>query len=364
MKRVMLLLLAALAAGCGAKDADRGKGEAPAVVSGVTVKTVDSATVPEELEVLGTVRAKNGAAIAARITGIVKAVRVKSGDRVSRGQLLLELEATENSAAAAAADAALAEARQGLEEARSRREMARLTYGRYEKLFQEQAVTRQEFDVRRTEQAVADQGFLGAEARLARAKEEARAATAVAGHARIVSPLSGVVTARPAEPGMTVFPGTVLVTVEEGGEYRLEANAPESLLHTIKMGDTVRVALEGAPAMVTGRVVESAPSVDPSSRTFPVKVSLSGPGITSGAYGRAWFAIGSRSGIMVPGSAVFERGALTAVWVVSPDKTARMRLVKVGRSFGDRVEVLAGLSAGEQVVVAGGEKVTDGAKLQ
>lgn len=364
MIQVMLLLMAALLAGCGAKEADRGKGPAQALVTGVTVQRVESATIPEELEVLGTVRAKNGAAIAARIAGTVTGVRVKAGDRVSRGQLLLEIEAVEGMAGAAAATASVTEAQQGLEEARSRRDLARVTFGRFEKLFQEQAVTRQEFDVRRTELAVADQGVAQAEARLARAREESKAAASVAGHGRVTSPLSGVVTARPAEVGMTVFPGTLLVTVEEGGEYRLEANAPESLLRQVKPGDTVRVAIEGSGAPAPGRVVEVVPSVDPASRTFPVKIAISVSGVTSGAYGRAWFATGSRTGIMVPPSAVFERGALTAVWVVAPDRTSRMRLVKTGRRTTDTVEILAGLSVGEQVVVAGGEKVTDGVKVQ
>jgi RND family efflux transporter MFP subunit len=360
---MLLLLLLLLAGGCGSGP-EQGTRGVPPVVSGVTLQAVASVAVPEELEVLGTVRAKHGATLAARISGTVREVRVTAGDRVSRGQLLLELEAAERSAGAAAAAAGVEEARQGVEEARSRRDMARITHERYEKLLHEQAVTRQEFDQRRTERTVAEQSLARAEARLERALEDSRAAATVAGHARIVSPVAGVVTARPAEPGMTVFPGTPLVTVEEGGDYRLEVNVPEALLATVKVGDTVRVALEGAAAMATGRVVEVAPAVDPASRTFPVKISLSAAGVTSGAYGRAWFATGSRSGILVPPAAVFERGALTAVWVVNAERIARMRLVKTGRTVDGRVEVLAGLSAGEQVVVAGGEKVTAGARIQ
>jgi multidrug efflux pump subunit AcrA (membrane-fusion protein) len=67
---------------------------------------------------------------------------------------------------------------------------------------------------------------------------------------------------------------------------------------------------------------------------------------------------------MVPRQAVFERGALTAVWVVDAGKVARMRLVKPGRMLGDKVEILSGLSAGEKVVVGGVEKVSDGANVE
>lgn len=364
MKKILVLLLAGALAGCGKSGNEQGTASAHPVVSGVTVQNVADSAVPDELEVLGTVQAKNGAVMAARIAGTVTAVKVKPGDRVGRGQLLLELEAAEGEAGAAAASAAMEEARQGLEEAKSRRDLAQVTYGRYEKLFQEQAVTRQEFDVRRTELAVAEQAVKRAESRLQRSREESRSASAIASYRRIVAPLPGVVTARPAEVGMTVFPGTPLVTVEEGGSYRLEVNVPESLKGKVALGDAVRIALEGVAGDASGRVIEVAPSVDPANRTFPVKIGLSSAGISSGTYGRAWFVTGKRTAVLVPSSALFERGALTAIWVVGPDHLARMRLVKAGKRSGDMVEVLAGLSSGEQVITAGGEKVTDGAEIQ
>ena len=63
-------------------------------------------------------------------------------------------------------------------------------------------------------------------------------------------------------------------------------------------------------------------------------------------------------------SAVIERGNLTSVWVVDSQNVARMRLVKPGKTIGDRVEILSGLSAGERVVVSGAEKVSEGAKVE
>lgn len=351
-------------AGCGTKGNEKGAGVPPPVVRGVAVETVKSSTVPELLEAVGTVRARNAALLAARVPGTVTALYAREGDRVAKGKLLLTLEAAESTAAAAGARAAVEEAERGVEEARARKTLAEATYERYRKLFAEQAVTRQEFEGRQTEREVAVQGLARAEARLVQAREGARAAGTLAGYTRVVAPLSGIVTGKAAELGMTVFPGTPLLTVEEEGNYRLEAAAPETLAGKVRPGDRVGVAVEGVAAPLDGRVAEVVPLVDPASRTFTVKLDIAATGLRSGMYGRASFPFGSRTGLLVPKGALVERGALTSVWVVGKDNVARMRLVKSGRSVGEKVELLSGLSDGERVVVGGVEKVVDGCKIE
>ncbi|WP_298433226.1 efflux RND transporter periplasmic adaptor subunit, partial [Geobacter sp.] len=211
---------------------------------------------------------------------------------------------------------------------------------------------------------VADQAVERAAARLAAAREGARAAGVVAGYTRITSPLAGVVTAKQAERGMTVFPGTPLLTVEEGGSFRLEAAVPESGIGRVKVGARVPVAIEGGGVAATGRVAEVVPAADPGSRTFTVKIDLDGAGLKSGMFGRVFIPSGERQGIAVPKGAVVERGALTSVWVVDGGGIVRMRLVKCGKPLGERVEILSGLSAGDRVVTGGMEKVTEGARIQ
>jgi RND family efflux transporter MFP subunit len=170
------------------------------------------------------------------------------------------------------------------------------------------------------------------------------------------------VVAKQVEAGQTVFPGTPLVKVEGEDGFRLEVAAAEALLGRVKLGDQIGIAVPGAP--MTGLISEIVPMVDPVSRTFTVKVDLPAKGLRSGTYGKALFRVGSRQGIAVPAAAVVERGALTSVWTVTREGIARLRLVKLGAVMGDRIEVLSGLSAGELIVTAGAEKVTDGAKVQ
>jgi RND family efflux transporter MFP subunit len=349
--------------GCGKKEHGETPKVAPQVIKGVKTQQVVEATVTDQLEATGTVKAKNSAVVAARIPGAVNSVLVKEGDRVAKGKLLLTIEAHESMAGAAAASAGVDEASRGVEEAQSRKRLADITFDRYQKLLAEQAVTRQEFDGRLAEKEVAAQGLARAQARLIQAREGARAASAVAGYTKITAPLTGIVTAKQAEVGMTVFPGTPLLTVEEEGNYRLEVAAPESVLGKIRPGQQLTAVLDGAGELA-GRIAEIVPAVDPVTRTFTVKVDIAGKGLRSGSYGKAMIPVGTRKGLNIPRTAILERGALTSVWVVGGDNIARMRLVKVGGATGNQVEILAGLSAGELIVAAGAEAVVDGVKLE
>lgn len=358
----MALLLIASTFGCGKNEEPAASGApAPVTVQGATVATLSAESIPETLEAVGTVRARNSALISSRIAGSVGGVYAKEGDRVGKGKLLLSIEAAESWAAAAGALSGAEEARRALEEARSRKRLADATFERYRRLFAEQAVTRQEFEQRQSEQEVASEGVARGEARLNQARQSAKAAGTVAGYGKVVSPVSGVIVAKQVEAGQTVFPGTPLFTVEGEEGFRLEAAAPEGLLGKVKPGDRVAISVEGAPQ--SGRVAEVVPLVDPASRTFTVKIDLPARGMRSGSFGKALFPVGSRRGIVVPAAAIVERGALTSVWAVSPAGIARLRLVRLGRTLEGRVEVISGLSAGERIVTAGADRVTDGAKL-
>jgi RND family efflux transporter MFP subunit len=355
-------LLMVMMLGCGKQKVEAEAPAPPAVVRGASVATVSLEAIPELQEAVGTVKARNSAQVAARIAGSVSGVYVKEGERVARGKLLVAIEAAESGAAAAGAASGVEDALRAVEEARSRQKLADATFERYRRLFAEQAVTRQEFEVRQMEQEVAAQGVSRAEARLGQSRQGARAAGTIAGYGKVVSPISGVVVAKPVEAGQTVFPGTPLVTVEGEGGFRLEVAAGEGLLGKVQPGDQVGIAVEGAPA--TGRVSEIVPIVDPGSRTFTVKIDVPAQGLRSGNFGKAFFRTGARQGIAVPAAAIVERGALTSVWAVSKEGIARLRLVKLGSPLGSRVEVVSGLSAGERIVTAGAEKVTDGAKVE
>ena len=361
------LLAAAALAGCGngEKGAEKPKPAMTAVVKGVTLETVASSAVPETLEVAGTVKARTSAVVSARVPGSITELRVREGDRVRKGQLLAQLDAVENAASAAAAVAGIDEARQGLDEAASRKKLADATFERYHNLYTEQAITRQEFDNKKTEQELAARGVDRAKARLLQAREGSRAATAMAGYTRIIAPIAGVITSKPADLGSSVFPGQPLLTIEDEGNYQLELAVPESIAPAVKPGTAVQVILDTLESSFDAKISEVVPSADPASRTFIAKIALPLKGLRSGMFGRGAIRLAtSVNSLMVPRKAVVERGAMTSVWVVEKDGITRMRLVKVGRTAADRVEILSGLSTGERLVVKGLEKIHEGSKVE
>ena len=363
---VTILLTAAVAAGCSKKHEEVKAETAPvAVVKGVSLETVKSAAVPELLDVVGSVRARTSAVVSTRIPGTVSVLRVREGDRVKKGQLLAQLDAQENQATAAVATAGIDEARRGLDEALSRKKLADTTFDRYQNLLKEQAVSRQEFDVRQTEKDMAAQGVARAEARLKQAQEGAKASNTMSDYTKIIAPISGIIASKQADLGATVFPGQPLMTIEDDGSYQLELALPENVATKVKPGSPLQVTLDAIGSSFAARIAEIVPTADPGSRTFMAKIALNQKGLKSGMFGRGAISLGTTvNGITVPKKAVLDRGALTMVWTVDKDNIARMRIVKVGRETGDRVEILSGLSDGDRVVVSGAEKVTEGAKVE
>ncbi len=362
----MMALLSLTTANCSTKrDLEKSDAAPAPIIKGVELETLKTGTVPDTLEVAGTVRARTSATVSSRIAGTISVLRVREGDRVRKGQVLAQLDAQENMATAASATAGVEEAHRGVDEALARKRLADATFERYKRLFNEQAVTRQEFDTKQTEKELADQGVARAEARLQQAREGARAATVMADYTRIVAPISGVISAKPVDLGATVFPSQPLMTIEDEGSYLLELALPESRPPWLGPATPVQVTLDALNSSFSARIAEVVPAADPASRTFVAKVNLNRKGLKSGMFGRGTINLGSgANGQTVPKKAVVERGALTSVWVVDKENIARMRLVKVGKNSGERVEVLSGLSDSERVVVNGAEKVVEGAKIE
>lgn len=350
--------------------------EAP--VRGVEVMAVQTESVADTFEAVGTVKARQSAALSSKITGTIIGVSVREGDRVKKGQTLVEIDSRELRAELRAAQAALEEANAAIKAgesavsaARGQRELAAATFERYQPLVESGSVTPQEFDEVRAKNRVADAELARAEENLRAAGARKKQAQAKLAHARtqfdysrIAAPFDSVVTAKSAELGMLAAPGVSLVTVEQSGSYRLEAQVGESSLAYAKLGAAVPVRVDALDATLTGKVVEIVPAADPQSRTFTIKIELPAePLLRSGVYGKARFSRGERQVLLVPVGAVLERGQLTGVFVVGQDGRAEFRLVKTGKRYGESFEILSGLEAGERVAVNGAERIAEGKRV-
>jgi multidrug resistance efflux pump len=383
-----LLLLAA----CRAERAAEAPGDPAIAVTGVRVETTTLTPVRDGAEVVGTVRSKTQTLIASKVQGYVREVRVRQGDHVEQGRVLVTVDERELVARADRARAALAEAEMGLDEVKRTLEeadaalrsaaadhaYAEATAGRYRQLWQRELVSAQDYegvDAKRKSTAAAVEQAQ-ARIRSLRAREsqtryrvdaaaaELRAAEIALGETRITAPATGVVVDRRTEPGALAVPGQPLLVLDDPRAYRLEAEVGESAVGRVRLGQTVPVVVDSLGRTLDGRVTEIIPAADPASRTVTVKLDLpADPGLRSGLFGRAWFPGGERQALLVPASALVERGQLTAAYVVDGQDIARLRLVTAGARRADRVEILSGLEAGELLVVEGVPRVSDGSRV-
>jgi RND family efflux transporter MFP subunit len=185
------------------------------------------------------------------------------------------------------------------------------------------------------------------------------------GYAAITSPISGVVTQRMVDPGDTVSPGVPVIAVQDDSLYRLEASVPDGDVSHLHKGMAVDVSIGADQMKSRGIISVIAPSGDPGTRKFVVKVDLpKSVKVLAGNFGRMSFAVGHIQGIAVPESVVHDEGGLTSVFVADDNGYARMRVIKVGRTLKNGVEIVSGLASGDRVIVENTGVLADGVKVK
>lgn len=346
----VLLVSCLLLTACGSDIAPgRTAGEEP-IIKGLTVATLGSEALPGTRLFVGTVESLDRATLTARIDGRVDRLKVKSGERVAAGALLLTIVDTP-------AGARLTEAESARQTAAARLALAEQTLARFERLRAGEAVTPQEFDRVASEAAQAGSALRAAEA----AVEQART---LAGYTRITAPYPAQVASTLIEAGATVLPGTPLLVLDRSGGWQAHLACPEALIGRIVSGSVLQVEVPSLRRTFPATVTEASAAADPVSRTFPVKAALpDDPQLAAGLFARAAYADGTADALLIPAAAVVTRGQLTGVYTVE-DGRLRWRLVKTGRASGERLQVLSGLASGEKIVVGGVDKAISGARVE
>ncbi len=345
------------------------------VVSGLPVLTVEEKEVPNIYKADGMITAENNAKVSTKWMGRILKIYVNEGDYVKAGQTLAVLDDSEikqqkNEALAGLEELSKArdEALAGRKAALENYEFAKRTYERFKNLYQENAISKQQLEEIETKMIAAKSMVEQVDAKLAQLKAKESQVKAkinqvniMEGYAVIKAPFDGYVIKKMNDEGDMAAPGMPIFII---GDKKLQfvANLDESLLDKVKVGDQLEIQI--GDKKITGKVIEKNPNIDPMNRTFKIKLDVPySETITSGMYGKLIVPISTTKKVVIPKSAVFKWGQLTAVYTVDKNNTIHLTYVKLGEDYGDMVEVLSGLKPGDRIIPSQTEKACDGCRI-
>jgi RND family efflux transporter MFP subunit len=327
----------------------------PEEIRPVRSMTVGAGAGAESISLTGTVQAQSEVNYSFRIDGRLLQRPVKIGDELKPGQLIAELDPSNEQSSLQAARAKRDAARARLVEQRN-------NFARQKDLLDKRFISGAAFDQVEAE-------FKSAESTLRAAQSDVVLAENRLSYTRLATDAGGIVAAVNAEPGEVISAGRTVVQVARKGGLDAVFDVPANLRDTAQNADPeVIVALTSDPKVTArGRVREIAPRADPQSGTFRVRVGLIDPParlrLGSTVTGRVHVERGSD--VDIPASALVRSGSETAVWVVDPKVgTVSLRSVDVGRYGSERVTIAAGLDSGDVVVTAGVQALHPGQKVR
>ena len=305
----------------------------------------------------GEVKARYETRLSFRVSGKMVARHVDVGDRVKKGQLIAELDPSDYQLAAQGLTAQLAAAR-------AESDFAKDDVERYQELLDQKFINPAEYDRRETLYKAARDKVSALDSQLHQAQNQTA-------YTRLLADRNGVITARDVETGQVVGAGQVIVTLADLGEKEVAIDIPEQRVAGVEPAGDVTVELwADGGRRFKGRTREIAPSADPASRTYRVKVTLlEGKDLAQlGMTAMVYMTTPKTDELAIPLAAVFSpqrQPAESRVWVVEEtEQTVRSIPVELGVPVADERIVIAGLTRGQLIVTAGVSRLIEGQAVQ
>lgn len=355
---VAVVAVGAIAA-CGGPEAAAKGAADPAPVATMNVGPENIAVVARELvssgpAISGSLTADREATVRAEVPGPVVQTMVDQGSRVARGTVLARIDDR------TMRDAFLS-ARGGVNTAQSSLNMAQRELDRFTKLKEAGAISDREFESVRWNHEAAQSQLADAQARLTLAQKQLD-------DAQVRAPFGGIVSARTANAGDVVSPGTAMFTIIDPSSMRLEGSIAASQLTAVRVGVPVRFQVSGYPDRnFEGRVTRINPEAD--ATTGQVKVVVSIPnargGLVGGLFAEGRVAADKREGLTAPATAVDMRGLRPAVLRLKGGRVERVE-VKIGLKDEDteRVEIVEGIALGDTLLVGAAQGISPGTPVK
>jgi HlyD family secretion protein len=325
---------------------------AAAAAQAVTTQTLETVQVARGITANGTVYAWQEIVVGPEVGGyLVAAVNVEVGDRVRKGQALVQL-----SEDLLAAD--VASKRANLDQAQASLENAESAYRRAQSLSGSGALSQSDLDKLRAEE-------LAARARVAVTKAELQGSDLRLRHTRVTAPDDGVISARSVNVGQVAQVGTEMLRLLRKGRVEWRAEIPESRIREIRVGQNVQLTTADG-AQLDGKVRAIAPTVESSTRASLVYVDIpsTGGAARPGMFARGEILLGQSAAGMVPLSSVVTQDGYTYVFVVNDQQLVVRRRVATGAVHDKQIEIVSGVEPGERIVDKGAGFLKDGDRVR
>ncbi|TYB80366.1 efflux RND transporter periplasmic adaptor subunit [Bizionia gelidisalsuginis] len=337
---------------CGNEDQKAVVDNSPAIA--VKVNQVKANGNDPFLSVSGKIQASNRAELSTRMMGYVKEVHVNVGDTVRKGQLLVSISNADLQAKRAQVNAGITQATVGYNTAQKE-------YNRFKNLYADNSASQKEM-----EDMTAN--FEMAKARLESANQMKNEINAQLAYSNITAPFGGTVTSKNVETGNMANPGVSLLSIETPGNFEVMAMVPETEISEIVKGTAVAVLVKAIGKTLIGNVAEVSTSSKNTGGQYLVKIDLdkTEANILSGMFSTVQFPVERKAElelVLIPTEVIITKGQLSGIYTVSQTNTALLRWLRLGRTYGDQVEVLSGLNADEAYIVSAEGKLYNGVKI-
>jgi RND family efflux transporter MFP subunit len=347
----IMTILAFFSVSCGN---DEKKLMADTTVIPVKVSSINENNNSPFLTASGSIQAVNSANLSTRMMGYVTNIPVNVGDKVKKGQLLVAINNSDLQAKRSQVNA-------GIMEATAAFTNAEKDYNRFKNLFADASASQKEFD-----DITANYNM--AKARLEGAKQMKNEVEAQFAYVNIRAPFDGVVTGKFIKNGDMANPGMPLVAMEMPAGFEVMASVPESEISKITLGATVTVLIKSINKEVKGKLTEVSSSAKNTGGQYMVKVALDKTDVPvlSGMFVTVQFPVEAQEKtdmVLIPEEAIVSNGQLSGIYTVSESNTALLRWLRLGRTFGNQVEVLSGLSSNETFIISADGKLYNGVKI-
>ena len=381
---IPVLMLAAVLSGCTDSRASTPKPAAKSATPAREVRVVPAAEsrVPRTIGVTGTLAADDQVVLSLKVAGRIIELPLDLGTQVHRGQVVARLDPTDFRLRVDQARAGLhqARARLGLSpdgtddridveqtalvrQARAVLDEARLSRERFAQLYTQQFVAKAQLDTAVANEQVADGRYQDAveevrnrQAIVVQRRTELELARQALVDTELSAPIDGMIRERRAAVGEFLAAGAPVAMLVKIHPLRLQLAVPERAAADVRIGQDVRVSVDGDPRAYAGRVVRLSPSIQEQNRTLTLEAEVPNPtgALRPGSFARAEIVIAvNQATVFVPASSIIVFAGIEKVLTVRDGKTLERRVV-TGRREKDRVEITEGLKAGEPVIVEPG----------